>query len=81
MTRVFSGIQPTGETHLGNYVGAMRHYVTDQHEHDSMYCVVDLHAVTVDHDPEVLRERTLGMATLLLAVHCSSQASSVCWGT
>ena len=68
MTRVFSGIQPTGETHLGNYVGAMRHYVTDQHEHDSMYCVVDLHAVTVDHDPEVLRERTLGMATLLLAV-------------
>ncbi len=68
MTRVFSGIQPTGETHLGNYVGAMRHYVSDQHHHDSLYCVVDLHAVTVDQDPEVLRERTIQMATLLLAV-------------
>lgn len=68
MTRVFSGIQPTGETHLGNYVGAMRHYVTDQHHHDSMYCVVDLHAVTVDQEPEELSERTLQMATLLLAV-------------
>jgi tryptophanyl-tRNA synthetase len=68
MTRVFSGIQPTGETHLGNYIGAMRHYVTDQHHHDSLYCVVDLHAVTVEQDPEVLRERTLEMATLLLAV-------------
>lgn len=65
---MFSGIQPTGETHLGNYVGAMRQYVIDQHHHDSLYCVVDLHAVTVDQDPEVLRERTLQMATLLLAV-------------
>jgi tryptophanyl-tRNA synthetase len=68
MTRVFSGIQPTGEIHLGNYVGAMRHYVTDQHEHESLYCVVDLHAVTVEQEPEVLRERTVQMAALLLAI-------------
>jgi tryptophanyl-tRNA synthetase len=68
MTRVFSGIQPSGEVHLGNYVGAMRHYVSDQHLHESVYCVVDLHAVTVDQDPEVLRERTVQMAALLLAV-------------
>jgi tryptophanyl-tRNA synthetase len=68
VTRVFSGIQPSGETHLGNYVGAMRQYVLDQHHHESLYCVVDLHAVTVEQDPEVLRERTLEMATLLLAV-------------
>ena len=68
MTRVFSGIQPTGETHLGNLIGAMRQYVVDQHDHDSLYCVVDLHAVTIEQDPAALRERTLEMATLLLAV-------------
>ena len=77
MTRVFSGIQPTGEVHLGNYVGAMRHYVSDQHRHDSVYCVVDLHAVTVDQDPEVLRERTLQMATLLLAVGLDPQVCTL----
>ena len=77
MTRVFSGIQPTGETHLGNYVGAMRHYVSDQHHHDSVYCVVDLHAVTVDQDPEVLRERTIQMATLLLAVGLDPQVCTL----
>jgi len=77
MTRVFSGIQPTGEVHLGNYVGAMRHYVSDQHHHDSVYCVVDLHAVTVDQDPEVLRERTIQMATLLLAVGLDPQVCTL----
>jgi tryptophanyl-tRNA synthetase len=77
MTRVFSGIQPSGEVHLGNYVGAMRHYVSDQHRHDSVYCVVDLHAVTVDQDPEVLRERTLQMATLLLAVGLDPQVCTL----
>ena len=77
MTRVFSGIQPSGEVHLGNYVGAMRHYVSDQHHHDSVYCVVDLHAVTVDQDPEVLQERTLQMATLLLAVGLDPQVCTL----
>jgi tryptophanyl-tRNA synthetase len=68
VTRVFSGIQPSGDTHLGNYLGALRNWVADQHEFDSYYCVVDLHAITVPQDPESLRARTLEMATILLAV-------------
>lgn len=67
MTRVLSGIQPTGEVHLGNYVGAIRHWVADQYEHDAYYCVVDLHALTNPLDPEVLRRKTLDAATALLA--------------
>ena len=67
MTRVLSGIQPTGETHLGNYVGAIRNWVADQHEHDSFHPVVDLHAVTIPRPPEELRAATLEMATILLA--------------
>src|SRR5712692_9221356 len=47
VTRVLSGIQPTGDMHLGNYVWAVRHWATDQHEHDSLFCVVDLHAISV----------------------------------
>ncbi|MGH9124406.1 MAG: tryptophan--tRNA ligase [Acidimicrobiales bacterium] len=68
MTRVLSGIQPTGDFHLGNYLGALRWWVTDQHEHDSYFCVVDLHALTVPRDPADLRAQTLECATLLLAV-------------
>ncbi len=68
MTRVLSGIQPTGEKHIGNYIGAVRHWVTDQHDHESFYCVVDLHALTVrDHDPVELRRSTFRTATFLLA--------------
>jgi tryptophanyl-tRNA synthetase len=67
MARVLSGIQPTGETHLGNYLGAIREWVRDQHEHDAFFCVVDLHALTVPHDPSELRNSTLAMATMLLA--------------
>jgi tryptophanyl-tRNA synthetase len=68
MPRVFSGIQPTGELHLGNYLGAVRRWVSDQHEADSLYCVVDLHALTVPQDPAELRAKTLELAQLLLAV-------------
>ena len=67
MTRVLSGIQPTGDIHLGNYVGAVRHWAADQHEHDSFFCVVDLHALTVPRDPAELRAKTLELAVLLLA--------------
>ncbi|HVM08794.1 MAG TPA: tryptophan--tRNA ligase [Acidimicrobiales bacterium] len=67
MTRVLSGIQPTGEIHLGNYIGAIRHWANDQHENESFFCVVDLHALTVEIDPEHLREKTLEVATILLA--------------
>jgi len=65
--RVFSGIQPTGEMHLGNYLGAVRHWVADQDEHDALLCVVDLHAMTTPYDPATLADRTHRTAALLLA--------------
>jgi tryptophanyl-tRNA synthetase len=67
MARVFSGIQPTGEMHLGNYLGAVRHWVAEQEEHDSIHCVVDLHAMTQPYDPRTLADRTRRTAALLLA--------------
>ncbi len=68
MARVFSGVQPSGDLHLGNYLGAFRNWVADQHEHDALFCVVDLHALTLDHDPTLLAARTLETAANLLAV-------------
>src|SRR5256886_3046107 len=65
--RIFSGIQPTGEKHLGNYIGAIRHYVASQDEGEAFICIVDLHSVTVAYDPEDLRESTLSLAALLIA--------------
>ena len=67
MARVFSGIQPSGEPHLGNFLGAVRWWVEDQSQADSLYCVVDLHALTIPGDPAELRRATLTTATLLLA--------------
>ncbi len=67
MARVFSGIQPTGEKHIGNYLGAIRHWVAGQDEHECLYCIVDLHSITVPVDPEELRSATLSLATLLFA--------------
>ncbi|HUP85857.1 MAG TPA: tryptophan--tRNA ligase [Acidimicrobiales bacterium] len=67
MTRVLSGIQPTGDIHLGNYVGAVQHWATDQHIHDSFFCVVDLHALTQEIEPAVLRAKTIEVAGILLA--------------
>jgi len=66
-SRVFSGIQPTGEMHLGNYLGAVRHWVADQDVHDAIFCVVDLHAMTLPYDSEEFADRTRRTATLLLA--------------
>ena len=57
--RIFSGIQPTGRKHLGNYIGAIRQYVEGQDRGEAIYCIVDLHAVTVAYDPAELRERVL----------------------
>ncbi|MGH9155086.1 MAG: tryptophan--tRNA ligase [Acidimicrobiales bacterium] len=67
MSRVLSGIQPTGPVTLGNYLGALRGWVDDQHLADSLFCVVDLHALTVAHDPARLRQLTLEVARVLLA--------------
>lgn len=68
MPRVFSGIQPTGDIHLGNLLGAVRNWVTDQHQADSYYCIVDLHALTIPKVPGEVGERTLELAQVLLAV-------------
>jgi tryptophanyl-tRNA synthetase len=67
MTRVLSGIQPTGDLHLGNYLGALRNWVAFQEDHEALYCLVDLHALTIDIEPEALRTGSLEAATLLLA--------------
>ncbi|MFJ5217854.1 tryptophan--tRNA ligase [Streptomyces sp. NPDC088354] len=68
MTRVFSGIKPTGHLTLGNYLGAVRQWAAvNQHQAESLFCVVDLHALTVDHDPARVRRLSRQAATLLLA--------------
>ncbi len=67
--RVLSGIQPTADSfHLGNYLGALRQWVALQFDHDAFYCIVDLHAITVEHDPAILQQRTLVAAAQLLAM-------------
>ena len=65
--RVFSGIQPTGKAHIGNYLGALRNWVRQQDEHEAFFCIVDLHAMTMPWDPKVLRRETLEKAAELLA--------------
>ena len=67
MARVLSGIQPTGDKHLGNLLGAIRHWVATQDADDCLYCVVDLHAMTVPYEPAALAEATRRTATVLLA--------------
>ena len=61
-------MQPTGEVHLGNYLGALRNWLTMQDEHEAVYCVVDLHALTVPQDPAAMRSATLRLAQMLLAI-------------
>lgn len=65
---MFSGVQPTGVAHIGNYLGAFKHWVASQDEFENIFCVVDLHAITVQQDPETLRAQTRIVAALLLAV-------------
>ncbi len=74
--RIFSGIQPSGIVHLGNDLGAIRNYVRLQWEYEAIYCIVDYHALTSTHEPELLRQRTREMAASLLALgldpeHCT----------
>src|SRR5919107_6144329 len=69
-TRIFSGIQPTGRKHLGNYIGAIRQYVEGQDRTDddeAIYCIVDLHAISVAYDPVELRERLYDTTAILIA--------------
>ncbi|WP_406007471.1 tryptophan--tRNA ligase [Streptomyces sp. NBC_00637] len=78
MKRVFSGVKPTGHLTLGNYLGALRRWAeVDQHRADSLFCVVDLHALTVDHDPARVRRLSRQTATLLLAAGLDPQLCTV----
>jgi tryptophanyl-tRNA synthetase len=67
VVRIFSGIQPTGRKHLGNYIGAIAQYVSSQERGEGIFCIVDLHAITVAYDPAELRERLYDTAAILLA--------------
>ena len=75
MARVFSGIQPSGDLHIGNLFGALINWVAHQQEHDSVYCIVDLHALTMPKDPGALRSATLELTQLLIAVGLDPQRS------
>jgi tryptophanyl-tRNA synthetase len=73
--RVFSGIQPTGNIHIGNYLGAIKHWVASQADLDNIFCIVDLHAITVPQDPEMLKTKTRELAGLLLAAGIDPEMS------
>jgi tryptophanyl-tRNA synthetase len=75
--RVFSGIQPTGRKTLGNYSGGFRQYAQTQETHDAFFCIVDLHSITVEHDPAELRESTLDLAAMLFATGLDAERSTV----
>src|SRR5690554_7590079 len=79
LPRVFSGVQPTSTLHIGNYVGALRQWVEQQHEGDNLFCVVDLHALTVPEeiDPEGLREAVRSVAALYFAVGIEPDKNTV----
>ena len=73
--RVFSGIQPSGVSHIGNYLGAIRNWVTQQETYDNIFCIVNLHAITLSTEPESLRANTITMANTLLAAGIDPKAS------
>jgi tryptophanyl-tRNA synthetase len=75
--RIFSGAQPTGNVHLGNYLGALKNWVALQHEYESFFCIVNLHAITVTHDPKVLAESTRNLTRIYLAVGLDPQISTI----
>jgi tryptophanyl-tRNA synthetase len=77
MKRIFSGAQPTGNVHLGNYLGALRNWVALQGEYESFFCIVNLHAVTVPQNPKVLAEKTRELARIYLAVGIDPEVSTV----
>ncbi len=75
--RIFSGAQPTGNLHIGNYLGALRNWVALQHEYDSFYCVVDLHAITIPQDPKHLAAKTKEVARIYLAAGIDPNVSTI----
>src|SRR5205814_2969913 len=75
--RIFSGVQPTGNIHLGNYLGALRNWVALQREYESFFCIVNLHAITVAQDPATLAAKTRELARIYLAVGIDPEVSTV----
>ncbi len=75
--RIFSGAQPTGELHIGNYLGALKNWVALQNEYESFYCIVNLHAITLPQDPRVLRQKTLDLARIYLAAGVDPEKSTI----
>jgi tryptophanyl-tRNA synthetase len=77
MKRIFSGVQPTGNVHLGNYLGALRNWVALQSEYESFFCIVNLHAITTPQDPKLLAEKTRELARIYLAVGIDPGISTI----
>lgn len=75
--RIFSGIQPTGDKTLGNYVGGFRQYARTQEDGDGFFCIVDLHSITVEYDPPELRDRTLDLYAMLIATGLDPERSTI----
>ena len=75
--RIFSGVQPTGNLHIGNYLGAIKNWVPLQHECESLFCIVNLHAITLPQDPKVLRQKTLDLARIYLAAGIDPTVSTI----
>jgi tryptophanyl-tRNA synthetase len=75
--RIFSGIQPTGAKHLGNYAGGFRQYATTQEQGEAFFCIVDLHSISVEFDPADLRERTLDVLAVLIATGLDPERSTI----
>ena len=75
--RIFSGAQPTGNVHLGNYLGALKNWVELQREYESFFCIVNLHALTVQQDPKLLLEKTRDLARIYLAVGIDPEISTI----
>src|SRR6059036_205599 len=75
--RIFSGIKPTGDATFGNYSGGFRQYALTQEQGDAFFCIVDLHAITVEHDPDALRTRSLDLAAMLFATGLDPERSTV----
>jgi len=74
--RIFSGIQPTGQKHLGNYIGGFRQYAATQELGEGFFCIVDLHSITVDYDPDELRASTIDLAAMLFATGLDPERST-----
>ena len=75
--RIFSGAQPTGNLHIGNYLGALKNWVNLQNEYESFFCIVNLHAITLPLNPEILKQKTLDLARIYLASGVDPQISTV----